>query len=178
MRRGTVLAAEGDYLAEMYVLRSGSAELIVGGSDARTQVVARLGPGETIGEMSLLTREPASVTVRAVDDVELLVLKDADLEALMERLPRIPRNIIGILSARLTRMTRLAAKERPRKVVALENRDGPNVPGYALASSIAWHTRAPTLHVLVTDTPPPQLAALVTTPVEPPFRPRRRAGLT
>ncbi|HET7855609.1 MAG TPA: patatin-like phospholipase family protein [Gaiellaceae bacterium] len=176
MRSGTVLAAEGDYLAEMYVLRSGSVEIVVGGGDARAQVVARLGPGETIGEMSLLTREPASVTVRAVDDVELLVLKDDDLEALMERLPRIPRNIIGILSARLTRMTRLAARERPGKVVALENRGAAEVPGYALASSIAWHTRAPTLHVLVTDDPPPALAALATTAVETPFRPRREGG--
>lgn len=176
MPRGAVLTAEGDYLAEMYVLRSGSAEVIVGGGDAPGEVVALLGPGETIGEMSLLTREPASVTVRAVDDVELLVLRDDDLEALMERLPRIPRNIIGILSTRLTRMTRRAASGRPGRVVAVENGGGAKVPGYALAASIAWHTRAPTLHVLVTDDPPPALAALRTIPAEPPFRPRSGVG--
>jgi NTE family protein len=174
--KGAVLAAEGDYLAEMYVLRSGSAEIAVCGRDGRAQVVARVGPGETIGEMSLLTREPASATVRVVDDVELLVLKDDDLEALMERLPWIPRNIIGILSARLTRMTRLVTNEPPGRVVALENHGAPELLGYALASSIAWHTRVPTLHALVSDHPPSALTALATMAVEPPFRPRRDLG--
>src|SRR4029453_11648532 len=105
---GSVLIAEDDYLAEMYVLRSGTAEIAVRGSDGRTEVVSRVGPGETIGEMALLTREPASATVRAVDDVELLVLGADDLAELMERIPAVPRNIIRILSTRLTRMTRLS----------------------------------------------------------------------
>jgi NTE family protein len=176
MSKGAELAAEGDYLGEMYVLQSGKAEIAVSGHDGREQVVAQVGPGETIGEMSLLTREPASATVRAVDDVELLVLKDEDLQVLMERLPRIARNMIGILAARLTRMTRIAAHERAGRVVALGNRGAPELLGYALASSIAWHTRAPTLHAVVTDDPPPALAALATTAVEPPFRPRRAVG--
>ncbi len=174
--RGAVLAAEGDYLAEMYVLRSGSAEIAVRGRDGRAQAVAHVGPGETIGEMSLLTHEPASATVRAIDDIELLVLKDDDLEALMDRLPRIPRNIIGILSARLTRMTRLVASARTGKVIALQNHGAPELLGYALASSIAWHTRTPTLHVHVSDEPPSTLGALATMTVEPPFRPRRELG--
>jgi len=174
--KGAVLAAEGDYLAEMYVLHSGSAEIAVRDRDGRAQVVARLGPGETIGEMSLLTREPASATVSAVDDVELVVLRDRDLEALIERLPSIPRNIIAILSARLTRMTRLAASEHPGRVVTLQNRGAPALLGYALASSIAWHARTPTLHALVSDEPPAQLMALATTPAGPPFRPRRERG--
>ena len=174
--KGSVLAAEGDYLAEMYVVRSGSAEIAVRGRDGRARTVAHVGPGETIGEMSLLTHEPASATVRAIDDVELLVLKDDDLEALMERLPGIPRNIIGILSARLTRMTRLAASERPGRVIALENHGAPELLGYALASSIAWHTRAPTLHVVVSDDPPSTLGAQATTTAEPPVRPRRELG--
>jgi NTE family protein len=174
--KGVVLAAEGDYLAEMYVLRSGSAEVAVGGPDGRIRALGRIGPGETVGEMSLLTREPASATVRVEDDVELLVLKDDDLETLMERLPVVPRNIIRILSARLTRMTRLAAREQPGSVVAVDSRGAPPLVGYALAASIAWHTRTPTLHVLVSDDPPPALASLATISLEPPFLPRRELG--
>ena len=173
---GSVLVAENDYLPEMYVLRSGSAEIAVRGSDGRLHVVARVGSGETIGEMSLLTGEPASATVRAVDDVELLVLKDDDLAALMERLPAIPRNIIRILSSRLTRMTRLAASEHRGKVLLLANRGAPELLGCALAASIAWHTRTPTLHVLVSESPPAALAAQATTRVEAPFPSRRGRG--
>lgn len=173
---GSVLIAEDDYLAEMYVLRSGTAEIAVRGSDGRTEVVSRVGPGETIGEMSLLTREPASATVRAVDDVELLVVGADDLAELMERIPAVPRNIIRILSTRLTRMTRLAASDRPGKVIALENRVGPQLLGYALASSVAWHTRAPTLYVLVTEAAPAAVTALATMPSDAPFQRGRERG--
>jgi NTE family protein len=176
LRKGAVLAAEGDYLAEMYVLRSGNADVTVDGHDGRPQVVAHVGPGDTVGEMSLLTGEPASATVRAVDDVELLVLKADDLEALTERLPRVQRNMIGILASRLTRMTRIAARERLGRVIALDNRAAPQLLGYALASSIAWHTRAPTLHVVVSDGPPPALAALATVMSEGTCRPRAPLG--
>jgi NTE family protein len=175
VRKGAVLTAEGDYLAEMYVLRSGTADVAVSGHDGRVQVVAHVGPGDTVGEMSLLTREPASATVRAIDDVELLVLKADDLELLMERLPRIQQNVIGILASRLTRMTRIAARERLGTVVAVDNRGAPELLGYALASSIAWHTRAPTLHVVVAGDPPPALAALATIAGEP-FGPRKPVG--
>lgn len=174
--KGGVLAAEGDYLAEMYVLESGSAEVGVSVRHGREQVVAHVGPGETIGEMSLLTREPASATVRAVDDVELLVLKAEDLEALMDRLPRIQRNVIHILSERLARMTRLAASEPAAKVVLLEDHGGPELLGYALACSMAWHTRAPTLLVVVAGDAPPALVELVTASPEPPTRPRGDGG--
>jgi NTE family protein len=176
LRKGAVLAAEGDYLAEMYVLRSGTADVAVSGHDGRMQVVAHVGPGDTVGEMSLVTREPASATVRAVDDVELLVLDADDLQELMDRQPRIQRNMIAILAARLTRMTRIAARKRTGTVVALDNRDAPELLGYALASSVAWHTRAPTVHVVVSDHPPPALAGLVTTAADPPFRPRGGGG--
>jgi NTE family protein len=176
VRKGGVLAAEGDYLAEMYVVRSGNADVGVSGHGGRPEVVAHVGPGDTVGEMSLLTREPASATVRAVDDVELLVLKADDLEALTERLPRIQRNMIGILASRLTRMTRIAAHERIGSVIALDNRAAPELFGYALASSIAWHTRAATLHVVVSDDAPPVIAALATTMPEGPCRPRAPLG--
>jgi NTE family protein len=175
LRKGSVLAAEGDYLAEMYVLRSGTADVAVSGHDGRAQVVAHVGPGDTVGEMSLLTREPASATVRAVDDVELLVLDADDLQELMDRQPRIQRNMIAVLATRLTRMTRIAARKRVGTVLALDNRDAPQLLGYALASSVAWHTRAPTVHVVVSD-PPPALAGLVTTAADAPFRPRVGGG--
>jgi NTE family protein len=175
VRAGAVLAVEGDYLAEMYVLGSGSAEIALEG-DREPQVVARIVPGETIGEMSLLTHAPASATVRATEDAELLVLREEDLQALMERLPAVPRNIIRILSTRLTRMTRLAARDRPAEVVALANRGAPELLGYALASSVAWHTRLPTLHVVVADDPSPALEAFATGPFDPPIRRRRREG--
>jgi NTE family protein len=49
------------------------------------------------------------------------------------------------------------------------------VLGFALASSVAWHTRSPTLHVVLGN-PSLDLESLATVAPEPPFRGRRAAG--
>jgi NTE family protein len=47
--------------------------------------------------------------------------------------------------------------------------------GFALACSVAWHTRSPTLHVVLGN-PSLDLESLATVAPEPPFRGRRAAG--
>jgi CRP-like cAMP-binding protein len=41
--------------------------------------VGRVAPGATLGEMSLFTGQPAVGTVRAVTDLDVLVMTEADL---------------------------------------------------------------------------------------------------
>jgi small-conductance mechanosensitive channel len=50
----------------------------------RTGIIARLGPGEVFGEMSLLTGEPRSATVTAAIDSVLYELGKADLAPVLE----------------------------------------------------------------------------------------------
>ena len=173
---GTVIVAEGDYPAEMYVLRAGTADVVLVDRKGVENVVSTICPGETIGEMSLLTGSPASATVRAREDVELLVLNASDLEALTAGLPELQRNLIGMLSARLARVTRLALHEAPGRLIVIEDAGGPALLGFALAASMAWHTRGPTLHVVVATSVSDDLTDLVTLEAVPPFRGTRAAG--
>ncbi len=173
---GTVVIAEGDVPGEMYVVRSGSADVLIEDRSGAVRPVSRIGPGETIGEMSLLTREPASATVSIAEDAELLVLGDSDLQRLGQRLPGLERNIIAILASRLVRVNRLALGDQPGHLVVLDDRDSPPLLGYALSGSIAWHTRAPTIHVALADAPPAELTALATLDPSPPFKRTRKPG--
>jgi NTE family protein len=159
---GSEILAAGDYRGEMYVLRAGTAEVVVTNRSGREHVVGRIHVGETIGEMSLLTGEAASATVRAVEDVEMIVLRAAQLEALIERVPQLQRNIIATLSARLARATRLAFEEELGQVVLLETGGRNDTAGRALAASLAWHSRCPTLHLVLGPREPRTS--------EPPFR--------
>lgn len=173
---GAVIVAEGDYLEEMYVLREGAADVVLVDALGVERELNILGPGEAIGEMSLLTQSPASATVRAREDVELLVLSGADLTELSDALPQVQRNIVATLSARLARLSRIAVDRRLGRVILAERTGGPDVLGIALAASIAWHARSPTLCVLL-DTPLPfGVESLETVPSEPPFRRTRRGG--
>ncbi len=158
--KGTVLVAEGDIPGEMYVLHRGSAEVHVEDRTGAKQTVGYIRPGEPIGEMSLLTRQPVSATVRTMEESEVLVLGETELAELGQQLPQLERNMLRIIAERLVRANRLAVGRQPGRLTVLDGRGPPPLLGYALSSSIAWHTRAPTLHLALSDAAPEALAAL------------------
>jgi len=175
---GSLVVSEGDYLEEMYVVISGAADVSVTNDNGRSDVVARIESGETIGEMSLLTHEPASADVRAREDLDVFVLRERDVDDLMDRTPRIQRNVISILSARLAHMNRMVREQRARAVFVEDtngaDRDGRELGAAGLAASIAWHTQESTLHVTLADGRRPRLEQLATLPSGPAFRPSRQ----
>jgi NTE family protein len=156
--------AEGDHANELYITQSGWAEVVVADRHGGEHTVGRIRPGSTLGEMSLFTGQPAVGTVRATRDLEVLVMPGADFERFAARYPRIYRNLGAILSERLARTNRLAVNDTPGGLTVLRDWEAPPLAAYALAASVAWHTRSPTLLLVVSDDPPSELATLDTRP--------------
>lgn len=146
---GTVLLAEGDAPGVMYVLRAGTADVLISDRHGAQHRINSVGPGDTLGEMSLFTGQPVSATVRTTSDAELLMLNDSDLQRLAALFPRLYRNLGAILSERLARSNRRTLREGGGRVTALLDGGAPALLGYALACSLAWHTRRPILHLLI-----------------------------
>lgn len=144
---GSVILAEGDAPRVMFIVRSGSASVSVLNHLGEEQIVSTIFPGECVGEMSLLTGQPVSATVRADEDVEALVLGEADFDRLFTAFPLLYRNLGSVLSSRLVQTTRQAAHRDSGKTTLLINSDAPALMGYALACSVAWHSRRPTLYI-------------------------------
>jgi NTE family protein len=159
--KDSVILAEGDAPREMYIITSGSADVsMVGPSNVEHQI-STLGPGDSVGEMSVLTGQPVSATVRALTDVEVLVLSDVDFDKVCSELPQLYRNLGSILSARLARTNRRAVLQRQDHAHLLINNGAPPLLGYALACSVAWHSRSSTAYVRLLDREPdPQLLAI------------------
>jgi NTE family protein len=157
---GSVVIAEGDRRRELYVFESGVADVFVADRDGIERRVNRVEPGSTLGEMSLLTGRPASATVRATTDVVVLALSEAELERIAARHPLVYRNIGAIVSARLAQTDRRSTRSRAGTTTALLDCGAPPGLGHALAGSVAWHTRAPTLLLVVDDEPAPALREL------------------
>ncbi len=164
--RGAVVVAEGETRHEICVMQSGSADVLVSDRHGVEHVVGRVGPGTTIGEMSAFTGMPAAASVRAAEELEVVVIDD--FESLCAAFPQVYRNVGAILSDRLARTDRLVAREDVGRLLVLEDRGAPQLLGYALACSIAWHTRASTLFVLVTDAPDEDVRRLARSAREPP----------
>jgi NTE family protein len=146
-RRGAIVIAEGEQLHELYVVESGTVEVFIAGALETQYLVNRLGPGATLGEMSLVTGQATSATVRATTELELLVLGEAEFHEAAERFPRIHRNIGAILSEKLARADRRHLSGVLGRVSVLEDHGAPPLLGYGLACSLAWHTQSTVLLV-------------------------------
>ncbi len=76
---GAVLVAQGSRPDSLYLVLSGLLKVVVSSPSPRE--VAALGPGQIAGEMSFLENRPASATVVAVEESQVLALPIGPLEA-------------------------------------------------------------------------------------------------
>jgi CRP/FNR family transcriptional regulator, cyclic AMP receptor protein len=88
LRKGQVLFREGDQGEEMFLVRDGSILVSKAVTGKVEQVLARFGPGDFFGEMSLFDRSPRSATIQAESDAMLLALDRQNLSDLIEVNPR------------------------------------------------------------------------------------------
>ena len=72
---GQVIIREGDVGDLFYVITEGHAEVIIRDADGSDVVLHEAGPGDFFGELSMLTNQPRSARVRAVDPLTTLVLE-------------------------------------------------------------------------------------------------------
>ncbi len=86
--KGDVFFHEGDPGGDLYILRSGRADVLKSHSTSAGKTewirIAGLEPGECFGEISLLAVMPRSATVAATEDCDALRLGATDLHALYE----------------------------------------------------------------------------------------------
>lgn len=93
---GTVLTREGQAGGLAYVIERGSCEVLRGG-----RRVACLGPGEVVGELSLLDGGPRTATVRVVTDADVLEISHRDLRCLLREAPGLRRSLLQALAGRI-----------------------------------------------------------------------------
>lgn len=71
---GDVLVAEGEDSAGLFLIASGGVKVSSADGDGDRLQLARLGPGEVVGEISLVLRKPATATVMAEHETVVLAL--------------------------------------------------------------------------------------------------------
>jgi CRP/FNR family transcriptional regulator len=99
---GSPLMHQGDVSDALYIIVEGRVRVERSHPALLGPVLlAELGPGEVVGEMGLLDREPRTATVRAVKDTETLELDAATLELTILAYPEVGTALLRVLSRRL-----------------------------------------------------------------------------
>jgi CPA2 family monovalent cation:H+ antiporter-2 len=96
---GERIIRKGDKADAAYFISSGEVEVDVGGRRIR------LGPGDCFGEMALISGQPRSAHVTALDYCSLLKLTTGDFREILRRYPEI-RSQIADLAAQRGQMNR------------------------------------------------------------------------
>ena len=96
---GAVLVEQGKPGTEAYIVMSGEAVFEVAGEKKGS-----VGPGEPIGEMSLIDNRPRVGTVRAVTPMKLLVLDATQFRKLLDEMPKANRAVRAKLTDRIRKL--------------------------------------------------------------------------
>ncbi|HLU99499.1 MAG TPA: Crp/Fnr family transcriptional regulator [Thermobifida alba] len=107
--RGQTLFSEGDEGDRLYVMLSGKVKLTRTSADGRENLLAVLGPGEMLGELSLFDPGPRTASAVAVTDAVLAGLGHDDLRPFIMRQPEVAVHLLKALATRLRRTNDVVA---------------------------------------------------------------------
>jgi len=98
---GTEIITQGQPGDNLYVILDGTVAVIQQDSDDNELELTELGEGDCFGEMSLLTGEPCSATIRSKGPATLLSLFKDDFQLMLAEYPSISAHFNKILITRL-----------------------------------------------------------------------------
>ncbi len=112
---GARVLEEGSHGPRLMVLLEGSVEVLRSDAEGTARSIAQLGPGEVLGEMSLLLDLPRTATVRALTDLRVFAMDRTAFEKLVQN----GDPAVLKLGLELSRMLALRVMRLNERVVSL-----------------------------------------------------------
>ena len=121
---GATLTRQGDKSGAVFVIDAGRVRVVARTPDVRAGeiLLGELGPGDIIGELSLLDDLPHSATVVAVSRTRCLALQRRDFLVIQNQNPTFSLRLLRMLSHRLREADRLLARSGSGALTGLATR--------------------------------------------------------
>lgn len=97
---GAMILVQGDPSSSLTVIERGSVEVLIHLEDGTLLTVGAMGKGDTFGEYSLLTGQPAGATVRAAEETVVHRIPKSALQPIIEARPELVVDLCVVLSDR------------------------------------------------------------------------------
>jgi len=100
-RAGQVIIREGETGDLFYIVTEGHAHVLIQDAGGQEVILHEVNPGGFFGELSMLTKEPRSARVKAVEDVTTLVLERDEFFDFLRKRPSAAIDVLIELGGRL-----------------------------------------------------------------------------
>jgi CRP-like cAMP-binding protein len=107
-KQGDVIVGENEIGVALYVIASGSVEVVKGLGTANELVLGTLNAGTFFGEMALFDNHVRSASVRAATDCQCLVITKWDFNAEMSQNSHIAIAMLAVLARRIRSLNEAA----------------------------------------------------------------------
>jgi len=97
---GEEVIREGEPVKALHLILAGKASVTVKTKSEQIQEIFSLSRGDFFGEMALFTGQPSTVSIRAIEDLEVILIYSDIATVLIERKPSLAREIGQIMEAR------------------------------------------------------------------------------
>src|ERR1017187_4711325 len=105
VKAGEKLFNQGDKPDNVYVLKSGTANVVIDG-----RVVERAARGTILGEMALIDPEPRAASVVATSDCSFFVIAAEHFEALIQKRPHFATLVMRVLVKRIRAANKITSQ--------------------------------------------------------------------
>jgi len=100
-RGGQVIIREGEPGSLFYIVTEGHAHISIQDASGREVTLHEVGPGGFFGELSMLTNQPRSARVQAMENLTALALERDDFFAFLQKRPSAALDVLIELGGRL-----------------------------------------------------------------------------
>ncbi len=107
LAKGEELFHKGDPGSDVYVILSGRLKASTPSGSGSEVTFSIMDPGEVCGELAMLSGEPRSATIEAVEPCELLALGRREFMQFLREQPDVGIKLMGALAGRLQRVSEL-----------------------------------------------------------------------
>ncbi|MDH5607533.1 MAG: cyclic nucleotide-binding domain-containing protein [Anaerolineae bacterium] len=101
LKKDDVLIRKGDMGDSVFMIRSGWVKIVIPDEVEGDLVVNHVGPGEYVGELSLVDQKPRSANVVALSDLEAYEFKRDDFLAVLNENPMLGLYVVINISSRM-----------------------------------------------------------------------------
>ncbi len=134
-KAGQTIVHEGELGDLFYIITEGDVQVTIRDAGGDDIVLHDLGPGGFFGELSMLTSEPRSARVRALDNVTVLALERDEFFSFLQKRPSAAIDVLIELGGRLREMDAILRRSVSRNANVVDKES--LTMGQRIADSVA-----------------------------------------